>query len=52
MAQKDFSEGGGKKRIFPGVAKNIFPEWFKSGKILFYPIETKKTTFFCQNFNR
>jgi len=40
---------GGQKWIFPDGAKNIFPWGSKSGKISFYPLETKKTTFFAKN---
>jgi len=31
---------------FPGVAKKIFTVRVKSDKILFLPLETKKTAFF------
>jgi len=40
-------EANSENRIFPGVAKNIFPREGKSGEIAFYPLEIKKTTFFC-----
>jgi len=32
--------------IFPGIAKD-FSRGAKDGEISFYPMETKKTTFFC-----
>jgi len=39
----------GIKWIFPGEAKNIFPGEGQSDKNSFYPLETKKTTFFVKN---
>ena len=35
--------------IFPGIAKNIFPESAKSGETSFYPLETKKRTLVAKN---
>ena len=35
--------------IFPGTAKNIFPESAKSGETSFYPLETKKRTLVAKN---
>ena len=53
---KAYSTNVGVGRIFPGggnwffseVAKRIFPGLAKSGEILFYPLDTKKTTFFAE----
>ena len=48
---KIFFHGEG-QWIFQGVAKNIFSREAKSGEMTFCPLETKKTTFFCQAFIR
>jgi len=36
------------KWIFPGEVKNVFPGEGQSDKNSFYPLETKKTTFFMK----
>jgi len=36
--------------IFPGGHQGIFPEGDKSSEICFFPLKTKKTTFFCWEF--
>jgi len=45
---------GRRKDFFQGAHKGIFPKFFqggpKSGEICFLPLENKKTTFFCKNF--
>jgi len=46
---EEFFPGEASCRIFPGVGKTIFPEGAKSGKILFYPLETKITTFLVKD---
>jgi len=35
--------------VFPGVTIKIFFQDAKSNEISFYPLETKKTTFFAKN---
>jgi len=44
-----FFSGDANCGIFPWVAKKIFPQGAKSGKILFYPLETKISIFFAKN---
>jgi len=44
--RKDFFQGGGHQGIFT----KFFQGGAKSGEICFYPIETKKPTIFCWNF--
>jgi len=47
-------EHGRRKDFFQGVSHyGIFPKFFqgaKSGEICFFPLKTKKTTFFAKNF--
>ena len=45
-ASVGFFPGGGALRDF----SKIFLGWAKSGEICFFPLKTKKTTFFNNNF--
>jgi len=45
---KIFSRGG-KSGLFQAQSKTSFSREAKSGKISFYPVETKKMTFFGKN---
>jgi len=38
--------------LFPGVTKRFFQGGAKRGEISFYPLETKRTTFFAKKYNR